>query len=264
MCIGAHPDDCEEMAGGVAVLCREAGGRVSFVAATNGDAGHYDLGGEPLALRRRIEAETAARRIGAAVVVLNHHDGQLVASLDLRWELLRLIRAFRPDVVVTHRPYDYHPDHRNISLAVQDCAYLLTVPMVLPNAPVLDRDPVILYASDEFLRPYPFHVDVVVDIGSVVDAKLDMLACHTSQFFEWLPAHASRLIEVPEDPPARRAWLRDEHEPSYRQIADRFRDQLVARYGAERGTGVLYAEAFELCEFGAPLTALSEAAMLPF
>jgi LmbE family N-acetylglucosaminyl deacetylase len=264
MCIGAHPDDCEEMAGGLAALCGESGGRVSFVAATNGDAGHNESGGEPLALRRKIEAEAAARRIGAAAVVLDHHDGQLVPSLDLRWELLRLIRTFRPHVVVTHRPWDYHPDHRNISLAVQDCAYLLTVPLVVSDTTVLAKDPVILFASDEFQRPYPFHADVVIDIGPVLEAKLDMLACHASQFFEWLPAHASRMHEVPADSTARRAWLRHEQEPVYRQVADRFRGQLVERYGAERGNGVRYAEAFELCEFGAPLTAHFEAAVLPF
>jgi len=67
-----------------------------------------------------------------------------------------LIRNWNADVVITHRPYDYHPDHRNTAIAVQDAAFLVTVPNVAPDAPALKKNPVFLYSSDRFQKPLPF------------------------------------------------------------------------------------------------------------
>src|SRR5271166_550512 len=151
--IGAHPDDADYHAGGLAALYRAAGHVVKMVSLTNGDAGHHVDHGLQLARRRRAEAAAAGAVIGASYDVLDNPDGELVPSLDNRRLVIRLIRSFRPDLVLTHRPNDYHPDHRYTSTLVQDAAYMVTVPAVCPETPHLERDPVILYVSDDFRKP---------------------------------------------------------------------------------------------------------------
>ncbi len=251
LAIGAHPDDCELGAGGLAALYARAGHRVHFVAVTNGDAGHHELAGAPLARRRRAEAEAAAAVIGIAYTVLDNHDGELEPSLPNRRAIIRLIREVRPDLVLTHRPNDYHPDHRYTSLLVQDAAYMVTVPGIVAAAPHLAADPVILYMSDSFQRPYPFAPDVIVPIDDVLDAKLDMLHQHASQMYEWLPYNTGRARDVPLGDVERRAWLHARYAPRFTEIADRYRALLTTFYGPAQGDSVRYAEAFELSEYGA-------------
>jgi LmbE family N-acetylglucosaminyl deacetylase len=251
--IGAHPDDADYHAGGTAALYRAAGHVVKMVSLTNGNAGHQTLRGAALADRRRAEAAAAGAVIGATYDVLGHDDARLLPTLDARAEVIRLVRSFRPDLVLTHRPNDYHPDHRYTSQLVQDAAYLVTVPAVVPDAPHLARDPVIAYLPDDFKKPYPFQPAVALDVGPVVDNVAAMLHCHASQFYEWLPYNAGRLDQVPAGDEARRAWLTERVKARLRPWADRCRDLLVARYGPDRGAQVECAEAFEACEYGAPL-----------
>ncbi len=252
---GAHPDDCEFTAAGLAALYARRGGRVRFVSVTNGDAGHQTLGGSTLARMRREEARAAAAVIGIESLVLDNHDGELLPTLDRRREIIAIIREFKPALVLSPRPNDYHPDHRYTATLVQDAAYMVTVPHAKAFADHLPRDPVIMYLADRFQKPYPFTPDVVVDIGEVVEEKFAMIEQHRCQVYDWLPYNAGDRDQVPEGEAERRAWLRARYEPRLRGIADRFREQLVARYGPERGARVRYAEAFEACEYGAPLTA---------
>ena len=169
--IGAHPDDAEYKAGGLAALYRDLGHEVRFVSVTNGDAGHHELSGLALAARRRAEAEAAAATLGLRYDVWEHSDGRLELSLARREQVIRLIRSYDPDLVLTHRPNDYHPDHRVTSQLVQDAAYLLTVPAICPDVAHLRRDPVIAYLSDDFTRPYPFEPTVVIDVAPVWERK---------------------------------------------------------------------------------------------
>ncbi len=134
ICIGAHPDDCEIEFGGTAAKLAARGDAVKFVSVTNGEAGHHLHPGPKLVAIRKGEAEEAARRLGiAATEVLQNPDGQLVPSIQARNELVRQIRAWEADVVITHRPWDYHPDHRYTGQLVQDSAYLVMVPFVCPG-----------------------------------------------------------------------------------------------------------------------------------
>src|SRR5436853_4648872 len=158
-----------------------------MVRLTNGDAGHQTLRGPELARRRRAEAAAAGAVIGAGYDVFDNPDGELLPTLDNRRSLIRLIRSFQPDLVLTHRPNDYHPDHRYTSQLVQDAAYMVTVPPVVPEVPHLSGNPVIAYLSDEFEKPYPFRPAVAVAVDSVIEWITDMLHCHISQFYEWLP-----------------------------------------------------------------------------
>jgi N-acetylglucosamine malate deacetylase 1 len=251
--IGAHPDDADYHAGGTAALYRAAGHVVKMVSLTNGDAGHQTLRGPELARRRRDEAAAAGAVIGAEYEVYDNPDGELQPTLDNRRRVIRLIRSFRPDLVLTHRPNDYHPDHRCTSQLVQDAAYLVTVPAIVPDTPHLARDPVIAYLPDEFTRPVPFQPTVVVDVGGVLDRIVGMLHCHPSQFYEWLPYNGGYLGEVPADEAARRAWLAGRVRARLRRWADRCRQELGQTYGTEHGGRVECAEAFEACEYGAPL-----------
>ena len=96
--------------------------------------------------------------------------------------------------------------------------------------------------------------DVVVDIDAAIEKKIEAISCHVSQFFEWLPYNARILHEVPAGEDERRTWLRQAMERRFGQETERFRAKLLERYGAEHSSQVQFAEAFELCEYGAALT----------
>jgi len=250
MFVGAHPDDGDGRAGGLAARYVECGGQALFVSVTNGNAGHHEMAAEALAARRKEEGARAGQVIGADYVVLDHDDGRLTPSVSVREELIGLIRSFRPDLLLTLRPVDYHADHRAAGQLVADASYLLTVPRIRPDVPVMDRMPVICYAYDGFQKPVPFQPDVVVAVDEYFEQKVAMLACHASQFFEWLPFNGGYLDEVPEGLSQRYAWLKERCKKRFGEVADRFREQLISRYGDQKGRAIRCAEAFEFCEYG--------------
>ncbi|WP_435156903.1 PIG-L deacetylase family protein [Haladaptatus sp. DFWS20] len=264
--IGAHPDDCDLKAGGVACKYADHGHEVLFVSMTNGEAGHHELAGRKLVERRRAEAEASAAVADVTFDGFDVPDGRLQPSLENRDRLIRRLRTFRPDLVLTHRPNDYHPDHRYTAQIVRDAAYLVTVPNVCPTTAALDENPVFAYLSDTFDRPYPFSPDVVVDIDDAAERKFEMLDCHKSQMYEWLPYVEGMLDDVPDDPDMRFEWLRDcglPHVEAIEAVSDRFRDALVERCG-DAGAAVRYAEAFEVSEYGRPLTDEAAERLFPF
>ena len=245
---GAHPDDCDQRAGGVAAKYAALGHRVRFVSVTNGDAGHQTEGGGALAARRRAEAREAGRRIGIEYIVLDNHDGELLPTLAVREQIIRQIRQWNADLVLAPRPNDYHPDHRYTGILVQDAAYMVVVPNVAPDTPALRKNPVFMYFEDGFQKPQPFSPDVAVSIDDVIEKKIDMLDAHVSQMYEWLPWVDGKLESVPKDAAARRRWLR---ETRAAQPTPAVRASLAKWYGAEKGGAVRHAEAFEICEYGA-------------
>ncbi|NKB65432.1 MAG: PIG-L family deacetylase [Candidatus Latescibacteria bacterium] len=263
LAFGAHPDDCDTKAGGIAAKYAALGHRMRFVSVTNGDAGHHEIGGVELVRRRRAESAAAAAVVGIDYLLLDIHDGELEPSLENRKKIIRQIRSYQPDLVLTHRPNDYHPDHRYTAILVQDAAYMVTVPNICTDVEALADNPVIAYLSDNFQKPQPFAPDVVVDIDDVIEQKLEMLHCHTSQMYEWLPFNGGVLDQVPQEDHERRQWLRHRL-GRYANTADRFRDLLVARYGLQRGGQVKFAEAFEGCEHGGALTPEKIADLFPF
>ncbi len=243
--IGAHPDDADGKAGGTAIKLSEIGHKVLFVSLTNGDAGHQSMGGGALAKRRRAEAEEAGRRFGVTYKVLEYHDGELLATLDVRKEVIRIIREWDADIVVGHRPYDYHPDHRNAAIVLQDAAYLVIVPNVVSDTPPLKKNPLFLYAQDTFQKPYPFTPDIAIDISDIFDQKVYAMAAHESQYFEWLPWTGSE--NVPEGEEERMEWFKANRK---RPITPAVRESLIKWYGKEKAEKVTDAEAFEICEYG--------------
>ena len=248
--IGAHPDDCEIKAGGTCAKWTEAGFNVHVISMTTGDAGHHELEAQALETRRRAEAAQAAKVIGATSLVLDHHDGQLQPTLDVRQEVIGLIRRFKADVVITHRPNDYHPDHRYTSQAVQDAAYMVTVPHVAQNEPALTKNPVFLYFMDEFEKPLPFDADVAVSVDDTMALKWKMLDAMGSQMYEWLPWHDGILDTVPQGHEERLAWLEQTWGPRFLPAAKKGRKALKRWYGNAAADAVQYAELFEVSEYG--------------
>jgi LmbE family N-acetylglucosaminyl deacetylase len=258
---GAHPDDCDQGAGGVAAKWAALGHKVRFVAVTNGDAGHQSEGGGALANRRRAELTEAGKRIGIEYITLDNHDGELLPTLPVRQQIIREIRKWNADLVLGPRPNDYHPDHRYTGVLLQDAAYMVTVPNICPDTPALRKNPVFMYFQDRFQKPAPFSPDVAVSIDDVFDKKIDMFDAHVSQMYEWLPWHDGQLDQVPKDPAARKAWLKKQrtNEPG-----PAVRKALAKWYGEEAAKQIKFAEAFELCEYGARPGPLEIRRLFPF
>jgi LmbE family N-acetylglucosaminyl deacetylase len=253
ICFGAHPDDAEYKSGGCAALWAQLGHHVKLVSVTNGDIGHWAMAGGPLAIRRTSESAEVAKRLGAASEVLDIHDGELMPSLENRRKITQLIRQWNADVVIAHRPWDYHPDHRYVGVLVQDAAFMVTVPFFLPSVPHLKKNPVFLYSSDRFQKPYPFEADIAVDIGSVFEKKAHALTALVSQTFEGgaLGTAETTTAAPPESKPElREEWLKERWMNRQRSEATQYRDALIRWYGEEKANQIQYAEAFEICEYG--------------
>jgi LmbE family N-acetylglucosaminyl deacetylase len=250
---GAHPDDAQYKAGGTAAKWAKLGHHVKLVSVTNGDVGHWQSAGGPLAQRRFAEVQKADDVLGVATEVLDIHDGELIPSLENRQKIIRIIREWKADVVIAHRPWDYHPDHRYVGVLVQDAAFMVTVPFVCSDVPPLKKNPLFLYSSDGFKKPYPFEGDICVAIDDVFDQKLAAIHEIPSQAYEGGASGSEESVKtVPPatDEASRKLWLRKRWEARQSDEANRFRQSLIKWYGPEKGAAVKYAEAFEICEYG--------------
>ncbi len=248
---GAHPDDCEYVAAGVAAKWAAKGHLVKFVSCTNGDIGHFAIAGGPLARRRAAEVKKCAEILGITSHVLDNHDGELQPTLENRRAVVRLIREWKADLVIGHRPNDYHPDHRYTGILVQDAGYMVTVPFLCPDTPHLADNPVFLYAEDKFQKPSPFQADIAVAIDDAVEKKLACFDAMDSQFYEGgCNATADTVPKDPAGQAARRKKVGDELRAWFAGRADRFRAELGRRYGPKEAAGIRYAEGFEICEYG--------------
>ena len=261
--IGAHPDDCELKAGGVNAMYRSAGHHVKFVSVTNGEAGHQRLPPRDLVQVRLAESNAVASLMGIDYEILSNRDGRLLPTVEARFELIALIRRYRPDLILTHRPNDYHPDHRATSTLVCDAAYMVIVPHIVPEVPALRVNPVIAYLSDHFQRPAPFQPTVVIDVEPVLEQIVDQLVCHRSQFFEWLPYTLCQDDSFPTDPDQQREYVKQFYCRFNGPLADRYRDLVIQTYGEQKGRGIRFIEAFEPCEYGSPLTEDAKRRLFP-
>jgi LmbE family N-acetylglucosaminyl deacetylase len=221
-----------------------------MVSVTDGGAGHQSIASTELRRIRREEAAASAGVIGAESAVWTFPDGSLLPSLEVREAIIAELRRFEPELVLTHRTCDYHPDHRAVGQAVQDASYMVTVPKIVPHVPALRRDPVVAYMPDMFTRPAPMRADAIVDVAADMETIIAMLACHASQFFDWLPYNLGILDELPNDAAGRLDWLGGWYASVVRQRAERYRDLLV-----ERGAATDFIEMFEISEYARPLDA---------
>ncbi len=264
---GAHPDDAEFKAGGTAAKWAKLGHHVKLCSVTNGDIGHWQMAGGPLAQRRTAESAAVAKKLGVTSQVLDIHDGELEPTLENRRLITKVIREWKADIVIAHRPWDYHPDHRYVGILVQDAAFMVTVPFFCPDTPYLKKNPVFLYSSDGFQKPYPFEPDMTVALDDVIDLKVEALHELESQVYEGGASGSEEFVsKVPpaNDVAGRKAWLKQRWHDRQSAEANRYRDSLIALYGEEKGKAVKYAEAFELCEYGRRPSAVELKQLFPF
>ena len=246
----AHPDDADFKIAGTAIQMAQAGHKVKYVAITNGNAGHHEMGGGILAKRRRAEAAEAARRTGIEEYeVWDNDDAELMPTLKIRQDVIRAIREWNADVVLGLRPNDYHPDHRNAGKLVIDASYMVIVPNVVSDTPPLENNPVFLYMQDGFTKPNPLSHDIVVGIDDVMETKARGLDAHVSQVYEWMPWTMGMLDQVPEGEEERFEWLKNVF-LGMSSVSDEQRAGLEKWYGEERAAEFEHAESFEIAEYG--------------
>ena len=251
ICFGAHPDDCEIKAGGVAAMWAAQGHKVKFVSTTNGDIGHWKVAGGPLAKRRTAEAKKAAKILGIETEVLDNHDGELMPTLENRKTIVRLIREWKADLVMSHRTNDYHPDHRYTGVLVQDAAFMVICPFFCPDVPHLKTNPVFMYFTDRFQKPSPFEPDIVIAIDGVIDKKLEAMVALESQFVEGCVFGNESMIPKNEtERAAAHRKVRARFRSRFAATANKYREKLIEAYGREKGEKVRCAEVFQLCEYG--------------
>jgi N-acetylglucosamine malate deacetylase 1 len=261
--LGAHPDDAELKFAGTAALFAAQGHKVKLVALTNGDVGHFSMAGGPLAQRRKAEVEACHKELGVATEVFDIHDGELMPDLETRKKLANVIRDWQADIVLSHRPWDYHPDHRAVGQLAQDTAVVVAAPYFAPYTPPTKGNPIYLFYSDQFKKPYPFDPILAVGIDDVAQKKWDCISALPSQFGDADSWQARYGRNVPADEAGRKAFLLDIVKQRNANEANQYRDLLVKLYGEQKGRAIKYAETFELNQYGAGATADDLKKMFP-
>ncbi len=197
MIIMAHPDDPEFTVAGTVAKWAQSGCEVIYVLCTSGNAGSHEPGmtREKLTAIREEEQRAACRLLGVKeVVFLQRDDGMLQATLELRRELVRLIRYFKPETVITSDPtamfmgddYINHPDHRAAALAAIDAvAPASAMPLLWEEDGEPHRVRQVYVSSTQ--KP-----NVWIDISGTIDTKVDALRQHKSQMGNWDPAEMIR------------------------------------------------------------------------
>jgi len=251
---GAHPDDAELKFAGTAALFAAQGHKVKLVALTNGDVGHFAQAGPPLAQRRKAEVEACHAKLGVASAVLDIHDGELMPDLETRKKVADLIREWQADIVLSHRPWDYHADHRAVGKLAEDAAVVVVAPFFSPYTPATPRNPIFLFYSDPFLKPYAFDPIIAIGIDEVAEKKWDCIRSMPSQFGDADSWQARTRPNVPADEAGRKAFLIEGVKQRSTDVANQYRGLLVKLYGEQKGRAVRYAEAFELNQYGSAAT----------
>ncbi|OAI39349.1 hypothetical protein AYO38_07810 [bacterium SCGC AG-212-C10] len=185
MVIMAHPDDAEFVCGGtVAKWCAE-GWEVRYLLVTGGDKGTHDPAQHPekLAAIREEEQRAACRLLGVKeCLFLGYPDGFTVDEHELRGQIVRHLRLYRPDVVLTWdawRTGFNHRDHRNVGTVVSDAVYPLVRDRLFYQRD--EEDGLLSHQVNEVLLAGAEKPDYTVDITDHWETKIDAILCHTSQ-----------------------------------------------------------------------------------
>ncbi len=188
LAVGAHPDDLEILCGGTLARYAREGHQVVMCHVTCGDKGATEVDPSELGALRRREATRAAEIAGADSVTLGLRDGEIAASdPEQRLAMVEVVRAARPDVVITHFPGDYMTDHDETAQLVFDASYLAVLPLLRTRSPAHDVIAPALFHMDT-LAGLGFQPQEYVDITADFETKLAMLEAHESQV-GWLGAH---------------------------------------------------------------------------
>lgn len=221
LAIGAHPDDVEESCSGTLAKFASQGHKIFIATATNGNVGSSTLSMEEIAKVRKEEARKAAAIIGAEYICLDYDDEMFFESKEARLKFIDLVRYCKADLILTHNPEDYNPDHELTSKIINDIAVMIPVAKLkTPNEPY-DKIPIIAYF--EPVNGLGFVPTEYVDITDFMDTKIKMMNCHQSQI----------------------SWMSDNYKDTLSDENFFEQAEIVARY---RGIqcGVKYAEGFRM------------------
>ena len=261
--VGAHPDDCEEWAGGVTIRYRESGHRVTYITTTNGDAGHHAMNREDLRKRRYEEMRKASKCLDIECIAMDVHDGCLEPTLENRLALIGLLRKCGPDIIITHSLNDYHPDHRYTVQLVSDTAYMLGVPLCVPDVPVVEKP--VVYCHISFMPQDNASTTVLVPVDKQMDKKLLAIHQYTSQMYEWLCWVDGIDIEtVPRDEDGRLEFLHRRWDVPWLKITESYREKISHYLNAKAAGEIRYVEAFTASSLGFPLTSANAKEYFPF
>lgn len=184
LALGAHPDDMDFFCGGTLIRFSRAGHSVGLCSLTDGRSGGKGESPDQLAELHRAEMQASAAVIGAETFWLGVHDGMLTDDLPTRLAVMEIIRAFQPDLIITHPPDDYHPDHVVASRLVADASYLARSPVVGPKGVRLPGVAPLYFVDSE--SGHGFWPDEYVDVTDVWEEKTRMLDAHRSQYEGWI------------------------------------------------------------------------------
>ena len=182
--IQAHPDDTDFFAGGTVAKFIENGWTVIYVSVTDGAKGTFDhdIKPETLAKVRMEEQRRAAKVLGVEdTIFLGYEDTTLHPNLELRGELIKIIREVRPSIVMTHdawKPYEVHPDHRCTGIVATEAATFASLPHVNPEHLEIGLKPHRVEAIYLFDTVNP---NTVIDTMDVMEKKIKALSEHRSQ-----------------------------------------------------------------------------------
>ena len=218
LAIGAHPDDVEIYCGGTLAKFRERKDSVVMAYVCQGDKGGISTGKIKLSEIRKKEAEEAARIIGAKSISLNFKDSEIFSTMEIRKAVIDLIRMTKPELIITHSPFDYHSDHRITGQVVTDATYIASSQGFKTKNPPLSYIPVVYY-MDTFAG-INFQPTEYVDISEFIEKKIEMIKCHKSQQYHLEKRGKIDIIEMVRDMAKFRGWQ----------------------------SGVRYAEGFKVCD----------------
>lgn len=250
MVVGAHPDDADLFTGGLTLRLTGLGHRVKYVSVTNGNAGHHKRGPNELAFIRENEAKRAAAALGAEYECLGVNDGHVWVNEENMRLIVRVIREFSPDLLITHRTNDYHRDHRYTSQLIMDASYMLIVPLYCPEFPPKTRDmPIIAYAYDNFKKPSIFQTDIILNLSDIFTKKVAAVSNHESQLFEWLPwtMKMENVINEETDREKRMDLAGMIINNQFGSISERYMSLLKELFPGQECVSF---EAYEICEYG--------------
>lgn len=186
LAVGAHPDDLEICCAGTLAKFAKQGVKVSMAIATDGSGGHMIIPPKELGEIRHREAEKAAKLIGAEFYWMDFTDGFLFEDIDSRLRFIEVIRKAKPDVILTHDPQDYHPDHRAVSRLMFDASFESGLKNLTTESPFHPGVQPLMYFDK--ITGAGFQPTDYVDITDTFEIKREMLACHESQI-KWLRDH---------------------------------------------------------------------------
>lgn len=217
LAIGAHPDDIESCCAGTLAKYAQRGDKVFLATATNGNIGSATLPPDEIRAVRIAEAARSAAVIGAEYICLDYDDEMFFEDKNARLAFIDLVRQCKADVILTHFPDDYNPDHCLTSKITNDIMVMVTIPNIKTRHKPCEHTPMLYYF--EPAQGLKFVPEEYVDITDTFEIKKQMLACHESQI----------------------AWMRDNYPDNDVPFFDGI--EITGRYRGMQA-GVQYAEGF--------------------